>query len=177
MYIVVFTDFEKNTGFHKQKALWNKMRKKGISTKVVECIKRMCDETQFCTKWSYGEVTEPVNHEIGVRQCCNLSPHLFNIFIHNITSLITEENANARVLRNQRIFALLFADDLVTGSFTINGLQKGTYHMMKCCNKWNLKCNNRIKVSKVFKGGGKFKNRKYWYMYGQSRGGNRVYLF
>jgi hypothetical protein len=56
--------------------------KEGASEKMVECIKRMYDEIQFCVKWSYEEVTEAVKQEAGVRHGYSLNTYRFNIYIH-----------------------------------------------------------------------------------------------
>jgi hypothetical protein len=62
---------------------------------------------------------------------------------------------------------LLFADDLATGSFTVNGLQKGTDKLTKYCKDWSLKCNLKKAKIPVCKKGGKLKKSERWFMENQ----------
>lgn len=70
------------------------MQKKGVSESKFQCIQRIYDKIQFCVKWSYMDVIEPMKHETGVRQGSNLAPYLFNVFIVDITDYISKENAH-----------------------------------------------------------------------------------
>lgn len=95
---------------------------------MVECIKRLYHEIQFCVNWGYKEVTESVKQETGVRHGCSRNPHPFNIHIHKyaytyiymdgILDNINQEHAPAPAVGKQIVLALLFADDLATGNLT-----------------------------------------------------------
>ena len=56
--------------------LWYKMQKKGINEKMVECVKRIQDEIQFCVQKNYEEINEPVKQETEVKQGCSHGPRL-----------------------------------------------------------------------------------------------------
>jgi hypothetical protein len=71
-----------------REALWFKTRKKGVSDNMVECIKKMYNDTKFCVKCGGDKVTDFVKERRGVRQGCSLSLYLFNIFIEDITDYI-----------------------------------------------------------------------------------------
>jgi hypothetical protein len=43
-----------------REVIWYKMQKKWVSENKVQLIQRMYDEIQFCVKWSYEEVIEPL---------------------------------------------------------------------------------------------------------------------
>jgi hypothetical protein len=87
MYIMPFTVLETAMNSLDTEIPWYKMLKKGVSRKLVKCIKGMCDEMQFCIIWSYGEVTEPVEQTTGVRQRCSHSPYLL-IYLYTILCLL-----------------------------------------------------------------------------------------
>jgi hypothetical protein len=85
--------------------------------------------------------------------------YLFNIFIDDNINYIIKDNPYTPVIVTTKIPGLLFADDLAFSSFTINGSQKATYQVTKCCREWNSECN--LKKTKelvlVFKTGDKVK--------------------
>jgi hypothetical protein len=123
------TQFDKSCGLKK---------KKGVSDNMVECIMKMYDDTKLCMKCGGDEVTDFVEQRRGVKQECSLSPCLFNIFIDDFLDYISEGNVHAPVIGKMSIPELLFADDFVIGSFTVNGLQRGIDQIVKYCSDWNL---------------------------------------
>jgi hypothetical protein len=80
---------------------------------------------------------------------------------------IGEGNAHAPVIGNISIPGLMFADNVATGSFTVNGLQRGIDQIVKYCGDWNLKCNLKTTKILVFKKGGKLKKNEKLFMYDQ----------
>jgi hypothetical protein len=52
---------------------------------------------------------------------------------------ISEGNVHAPVIGKMSVPGLMFADSLAIGSFTVNGLQRGTDQIVKYCSDWNLK--------------------------------------
>ena len=78
--------------------IWYKMQKKWVSENKVQLIQRMYDEIQFCVKWSYEEVTEPMIQGTGVRQGRYHAPYLFNIFTADIIDYISKENVHTSVI-------------------------------------------------------------------------------
>jgi hypothetical protein len=72
-------DLEKAFDSIDREVLWFKMRNKSVSDNMVECIKKMYNDTKLCVKCSSNEVTDFVEQRRGVRQGCSLNPYLFNI--------------------------------------------------------------------------------------------------
>jgi hypothetical protein len=87
------------------------------------------------------EVTDFVDHTRSVIQGFSVSTYSFNIFIDDVIDYISKGNMHAPIMGQMSIPGLLFADDLATGSFTVNGLQKGIDQVVNYYRKLNLKCN------------------------------------
>ena len=75
-----------------------------------------------------------------MKQGCNLSPLLFNIFINDIHQIF---NAECRPLDMNKwpVSSLSFADDLVLLSESEDGLQNSLNKLEAYCNEWELKVN------------------------------------
>jgi hypothetical protein len=69
-------DLEKAFDSIDRETLWYKLRRKGISDKMVECIRRIYDGIKFCVKCGEDVVTDFIEQERGVRLGCILSPYL-----------------------------------------------------------------------------------------------------
>ena len=65
-------------------ALWYKLHRKGLIIGLVECIKGMFEDIEFCERWKNDQVPELIPQEIGVRQVCSLSLYLFNTGIDDV---------------------------------------------------------------------------------------------
>jgi hypothetical protein len=61
---------------------------------------------------------------------------------------MSEENTHAPAVGNRMLPALMFRDDLATGTFATKSLPDGTDRKVKCYNKWNLKCTLNINGNK-----------------------------
>jgi len=70
------------------------MWKKGISEKLVECLKSV----PWNTKGVYEEVHESMKQETSVRLCCSLVPYPSKIFMDNITDYTSEESSHTPIL-------------------------------------------------------------------------------
>ena len=68
-------------------------------------------------------ITEFFPSNAGLKQGCNMSPILFNLFINDINEIFDECFCHPVTLSNIKLRNLLYADDLIRISETRTGLQ------------------------------------------------------
>ena len=78
-----------------------------------------------------------------LKQGCNLSPTLFNLFINNIGDIFDQGQCQPPSILKLSLNHLLYADDLVLISETKNGLQKCLNKLQKYCEKNRITANNK----------------------------------
>ncbi len=78
----------------------------------------------------------------GVRQGCNLSPTLFNIYINELAEALDRSGSiPGLALHDSEVKCLLYADDLVLLSPTAEGLQHSLALLEQYCEEWALTVN------------------------------------
>ena len=83
-----FVDFKKAYDSVWRNGLFYSLTNCGFSTKILGILKSLYDNTLSCVKLSRG-LTNSFKSSVGVRQGCNLSPILFNIFINDLIELFS----------------------------------------------------------------------------------------
>ena len=89
--------------------------------------------------------TEFFECSIGVKQGETLSPTLFNIYTHDLPSVLDSENSPC--LNERKVTCLMFADDLVLFSLDQKSLQSNMNKLQEFCEKWRLRIN--VKKTKI----------------------------
>ena len=100
----------------------------------------MYSSVRYSVKLEDG-TTPFFNSFIGVKQGCNLSPTLFNIFLNDVPNLFDDSCDPVR-LGNTNLNCLLYADDLVLLSESQKGLQSCLTKLEKYTNRRKLNINN-----------------------------------
>ena len=114
---------------------FNKMHLKMSSAKWRPfCLDPNALKTNNCYTNSFP--VESVTH-----QGCNLSPHLFNIFINYFRNLLLSNNLECVMLNTRRLRCLMYADDIVLLSDSSFGIQKSLFILEVLCKKWHLSIN------------------------------------
>ena len=102
--------------------LFYKVIESGVGGKTYDIIKSMYNGNT-CSINICKKITEFFNQRRGLRQGCNLSPALFNIY-NELATILENSSAPGVSLHNSEIKCLLFADDLCLLSPTAHGLQQ-----------------------------------------------------
>ena len=136
-----FIDFKKAYDSVWREGLFYKLLLCGCSKSFLKCIVGMYSSVRYSVKLEDG--TKPFsNWLIGVRQGCNLSPTLFNIFINDVPNLF-DDSCDPVKLGNTNLNCLLYADDLVLLSESQKGLQSCLTKLERYTNRWKLNINTK----------------------------------
>ena len=128
-----------------------KLLKNGISGKFYNVIESMYQTSECCVKVDQA-VTEFFKNNIGVKQGEVLSPLLFNLYVNDLPSCLSDPESPS--LNGSLIDFLLYADDLVLMSTTKSGLQRKFDKLNQYCSKWRLRVNtDKTMVMQVSKTG------------------------
>ena len=94
---VCFVDFKKAYDTVWRNGLYLKLLRYGISKNIVRLIKDMYDQLQVSVNVFNG-LSLPFKSQVGLKQGCNLSPLLFNLFINNLVDIMDTDNSQAPFL-------------------------------------------------------------------------------
>ena len=120
--------------------LWYKLRQQGVNGKFYFALRSLYRNTE-CSVMLNGLQTPWFNAEYGLRQGCNLSPLLFNIFINKLAEQIQRLNRGV-VEGDNNVSILMYADDIVLIAETETNLQIMLNTLYKWCSTWGLVINN-----------------------------------
>ena len=120
--------------------LYYKLRKTGISDKFCKLIQIIYENNTFSIK-SNDKTPNKWPIKRGLRQGCNLSSILFNIFLNDLFDETENYLNHCPTLDNSEIPALQYADDLCFLTITPIGLTKALKHLQNYCDKWYLTIN------------------------------------
>ena len=149
-----FVDFSKAYDSVWRNGLLYRLILNGLSLKFILLIKSMYTELQAAVKLPNG-VTPYFSSLVGVRQGCNLSPMLFNLFVNDIFDLFDNAKCDPVKLQTKLIHCYMYADDLLILSETENGLTKSLERLSNYAKKWKLKISAKKTKVIVFNKAGK----------------------
>ena len=87
------------------------MKKYNISTNLIQVIKNLYNKATSAVLFN-GSIGDWFRATVGVRQGCQLSPALFNIFLERIMTDALEDHEGTVSIGSKTITNLRFADDI-----------------------------------------------------------------
>ena len=96
-------------------------------------LRNLHEKTKLSVRLPRG-IAEFFPSNVGLKQGCNMSPILFNLFIEIFSSV---------TLGNIKLSNLLYADDLILISETKTDLQSCLDNLQAYCQKWKLTVDNK----------------------------------
>ena len=123
-------------------ALFKKLLGYGVSTKFVSLLRNMYKKIKLSVQLPRG-ISEVFPSNVKLKQGCNMSPILFNLFINDINEIFDVCFCHPVTLGIIKLSNLLYADDLILISETNTGLQSCLDNLQACFQKWKLTVNNK----------------------------------
>ena len=144
-----FVDFSKAYDSVWRKGLLYKLILSGLSFQFISLTDSMYSELKAAVKLS-NRITPFFNSVVGLRQGCNLSPLLFNIFVNDIVDIFDDLKCCPVKLNNKPITSLMYADDLLILSETEDGLKESLQRLRKYAKQWKMKISAKKTKIMVF---------------------------
>ena len=135
-----FVDFQKAFDSIWHSGLYYQLLKSGIGAKTYDLIKTMYSNNRCAIKIG-NKRTNYFKQQRGVKQGCNMSPTLFNIYINTFAEQLQKSTAPGVTLQDTEVKCLMFADDLVLLSSSKEGLQQSLDILHKFSQTWALSIN------------------------------------
>ena len=156
---VCFVDYEKAYDLIDRACLFHKLMKEGLSSKCINVFKSMYSKVKL--KVSTDADKPLFSSNVGLLQGESTSPLLFSLFVNDLENSLNYADVNLNVI-DTLIKILMFADDMIILSTSIEGLQEGLNNLSDYCRKWGLTVNiNKTKIV-IFRRGGKIAKQEKW---------------
>ena len=137
---VCFVDFRKAYDSVWRDGLYHKLLSTGVDPKFIRLLRNIYKSSSLAVRMSGGRSSIfPSN--IGLKQGCNLSPLLFNLFINDFLTEVSMPFSHSPFLLDVPVNSLMYADDLVLVSRTKEGLQNLLDILHVFTESWFLKVN------------------------------------
>ena len=148
---VCFVDFRKAYDSVWRDGLYKKLLSYDVDKRFVRLLRNIYSTSSLAVKTPTGR-SNIFSSNVGLKQGCNLSPLLFNIFINDLLTEINGYFPDSPTLNNIPINGLMYADDLVLISESEDGLQRLLDILHNYINKWFLQVNKaKTKYMRIYR--------------------------
>lgn len=156
-----FIDFKKAFDSIDRSKLWLKLSKVGIQGKLLNVIKALYNDVKSCVVVN-GHLSDYFCNNVGLMQGEVLSPILFNLYVNDFEMNFLKSGCIPHELLSLNLFLLMYADDMVLFSESVEGLQLLLNELSHYCKTWNLCINVEKSKIVVFRNKGKIKCNEKW---------------
>jgi exonuclease III len=144
-----FVDFKSAFDSVWHLGLLYKMRKYGLSCKIINLLTSMYNKLNTCVKIG-PNISKNFECNIGTRQGCNLSSTLFNMYVDDLSKMFNDTRCDPVNFEGTKLGCLLYADDVLILSSSAKGLQSSLNKLNNYCKKWRLTVNTVKTKTMVF---------------------------
>ena len=158
-----FVDFSKAFDSVPRDILLDKLKKHGINGNVFDIIQTIYLEDTVSIKID-NKHSPSFKTNVGVRQGCVLSPILFNLFLADLQPVLDQYGENVHIDENISTSCLLWADDILILSESVDGLQQKLNALQGYCDINKLSVNTKKTQCMIFNRTGRLlKNHAFTY--------------
>eukprot|EP00794_Sanderia_malayensis_P006629 gene6629-biopygen5401 len=128
-----FIDYKKAFDRVWHEALWAVLQKYGIDSNIMTCLKNLYANAKSAVRVNTN-LSEFFKCSVGVRQGCILSPMLFNAFLEELVTRVTDGFESGISIQGKPLTNLRFADDialLAASASRLKGLTKSLIETSK----------------------------------------------
>ena len=165
-FYCAFIDFTKAFDLLNRDAIWLKLQNLKMSSKMIKMLIAIYRNVN-ARVFTGGGYTDTFHCPWGVKQGCQLSPTIFNLFINDLPAYFREKGTYQLAVNNLEVSMLLYADDLVLLSDSAIGLQRQLNILQEYCNRWNLRVSEEKSKIMVFRNGGRLRSYEKWFYNGK----------
>ena len=117
-----FIDYKKSYDCINRDILFAKLSSIGISGKMYQALLSIYKDVNYCVRLN-GVQSKCFSVDSGLKQGCTLSPILFNFYINDLVSRVSNLGLVIDI-DDEKLSILMYTDDVVTLSESEEGLQR-----------------------------------------------------
>ena len=165
-FYVLYVDFHKAFDSIDHEVLFKVLSKRGIGGKVLRILRSMYSNLKACLRVG-NKITEAFTCNIVTRQGDITSPIIFNLFIQNLSTFLSENYPGVFISNViSPIQCILYADNIAHCADTVRNLQIQINKLSEFCNEFKLSINMSKTEVIVFRNGGPLRTNEKWYFNG-----------
>ena len=155
----VFIDYEKAYDYINRAALFSKLLKEGVSSKVIRLMEDLYSKMKLSVRGD--DENRVFASNCGLFQGERTSPIFFSLYVNDLEREMGHQSIGSRV-QDILIRILMFADDMAIISVSKKGLQIGLDRLHNYCLKWGISINTIKTKVVVFRKGGRIGKNDIW---------------